>query len=81
MGMERGEFSFSKRKGRIVIVHKFSNKSFSYILKKDISLDPKSHDFIDIEFYEIKKNNQLSQKVGDWNEVIKIFFQWLGTIR
>ncbi len=77
----KADFHFIKRKGRIITQYATTRSEFSYFLKKDITLDPASGTFVEIQQYEIKENDGERYFVEQWSRVLYHLKKWLKTLR
>lgn len=76
----KDDFYFVKKKGRIITHHRHSNHTFSYILKKDIHLNEKTHEFEDVRYFEISEDALQKEKISTWDGVIVKYNKWLKTL-
>ena len=76
-GLSKDDFSFIKRRGRIITQRNQSKKTFSYIQKSETTIDEKTKDWIDITYFELKINDSSPQKIKDWKAVMSHFENWL----
>ena len=77
VGYHKQEFSFIKRKGRIITQFNSDQSTFSYIMKTEISVDEISKDWIDQTYFEIKANDGKVERVENWETVIDEMKKWL----
>lgn len=74
------DFTFIKRKGRIITHHILSKSEFSYFEIKDIAVDEQTREFLDVTYFEVRVNGGEKKNVGNWKNVITEFNIWLDSI-
>lgn len=79
-GYIRADFHFVKKKGRIITKPRDGNEQFSYILKKDVKLDPLSKDFIEVSYFETRFNDENIETHTTWDKVMKRYITWLMSL-
>jgi len=78
-GFSKESFSFTKKKGRIIITHIENKKWFSFYKRKDFFFDPDTSEKIDISHFEVKTSTTDLLKVNLWQDVISKLIEWLKT--
>jgi len=76
-GLDKSQFSFIKRRGRIITQHNNSKSTFSYLARNETTVDENSKEWIEITSYEIKKGKESTQRIENWQTVLQHFDQWL----
>ena len=77
-GYSKDQFSFSKKKGRIIISRTdVEDVFFSFIEKRESTLDPVKMRVMDKFSYFISENGAKEELVDNWDEVLSKFNSWL----
>ena len=79
-GMSKDEFSFIKRRGRIMTQHNESKNMFSYFQKEEIGVEEISGDWKDVTYFEIQISGHKVKRVDDWPVVIHQMRTWLKSL-
>jgi len=79
-GFSKADFSFIKRKGRIITQFNKDKSTFSYFQREEISVDDISREWIDNSYFEVKISDTKSFRVETWEEVIIHMSTWLNAI-
>lgn len=78
-GLEKSDYSFVKRKGRIIIKH-HGGSTFSFYKKDDFDIDMNTKKRIDLSEYELKTNSDQKQIVRHWADVLRVFSKWIDEL-
>lgn len=80
LGLEATSFSFSKKKGRVIIQHEKSKDRFSYYQKLDFDMDMKTKQRIDLSVFEVKMDSQNTIIIATWSLVLEKLKSWLTSL-
>lgn len=75
-GISKEQYSFQKRKGRIIISYGLT-EAFSFYQTKDFDIDMKTMARIDTSQFELKINKEDVFFVDDWNSVKTHLETWI----
>lgn len=78
-GYQEVDFAFVKRRGRIHIKHQHSEKQFAYLRIKETVLD-ENRQWKHTETFKIKLDQNKEYPVGNWDQLMEVFKQWLKDI-
>jgi len=70
-------FEYVKRRGRINIIHIASKKTFAYLRRKETKIDPKTHQWIESQHFQVSRNNRQEIIEENWDRVLGQFKDWL----
>lgn len=79
-GFAKADFSFVKRKGRIIAEHNHSEHSFSFIERRTSKLDVQKMRMLDDFAYDVSLNGEKEERIPSWEILLEKFNQWLTTI-
>lgn len=79
-GYTKEEFSFIKRRGRIITQHGFSKSTFAYIQKEETTVDLDTKQWVDMTYFLYKINKEREEKEDTFEEVMVHFTMWLQTL-
>jgi len=77
-GYTKNQFSFRKKKGRIIIEQSVGDHWFSYYKNHDFFIDPDTNQKTDISHFEVKSSGSAIHKVNLWADVICALNLWLA---
>lgn len=80
LGIDPGRFNYVKRKGRIHIIDPSSDQSFWYFRRKETRIDPETKQWVKLESYEVKVDNDPLLQLENWQEVLGRFGEWLRSL-
>ncbi len=63
-----------------MVNHVLTGQSFSYLRKKETTLDPVDKQWKHAEWFKIKSNDSKETDVTNWEQVMLAFDQWLVNI-
>jgi hypothetical protein len=75
------DFDFIKKRGRICTRHKSTGQEFAYMRKKETQIDAFTREWKHVSWFRVKSGNGKEQTVEHWEEVMKLFEEWLLGIR
>lgn len=78
-GIPKDNYSFQKRKGRIIILCG-SSSTFSFFQISDFDIDMVTRARIDTSHFEVKVNQNATFIVNSWSEVINHLNTWIKSI-
>lgn len=76
----QNDFSYIKRKGRILIQTSKPQILFGYIRKKHTLLNPITKQWEHSNSYKIQSNTNPEFEVSNWSDVIDHFEKWLSLL-
>jgi len=79
-GFEKTEFSFSKKKGRIIATNNRIGATFSFIERRESKLDPVKMRIADEFQYEISINGEKAELYPSWDALLEEFKKLLKAI-
>ena len=74
------DFEYVKRKGRINIIYISTKMSFTYFRKRETSIDPTTHQWVESEYFLVSYNSQKEFIAKTWKNVTENFSEWLQSI-
>ena len=80
-GFTKDDFSFIKRKGRIVTEHHKTKSTFSFFRKKETRLNEITKQFEHSSRYEVKADDGKREWVENWEAVINAYEKWLVDLK
>jgi len=80
-GFEKSDFSFTKKKGRIIANHNSSDANFAFIERRTSKLDVQKMRVLDEFAYDISINGNEVVQVPSWDVLLDYFNKWLKEIR
>jgi len=79
-GFEKSDFSFTKKKGRIIANHNSSDATFAFIERRTSKLDVQKMRMLDDFAYDISRNGNDVKQVPSWEVLLERFNDWLKEI-
>ena len=79
-GFEEFDFTFVKRKGRIITVNRTSKKSFSFIRKKSFEINNQEGSIGERDLYLVSVNNGEEYELEEWEDVKDQYLSWLSEL-
>ena len=79
--LKESDFDFIKKRGRICTRHKSTGREFAYLRKKETKIDAFTREWKNVEWFKVKSGNGKEQEVQNWDEVMKLFQEWLLEVR
>ena len=75
---EETEFTFVKRRGRIITMKRSGKNSFSFILKKSMEINKLDGSFVECELYLVSVNEGKEYELDKWEDVKSHYLKWLS---
>ena len=79
-GFVKSDFSFTKKKGRIIAIHNNSTATFAFIERRESKLDVQKMRVLDKFSYELVINGKNNNMVASWDELLAQFNEWLASL-
>jgi|GEM_PF-6951410 len=79
-GFEKSDFSFTKKKGRIIANHNSSEGSFAFIERRTSKLDVQKMRVLDEFAYDVSISGGAEERVADWDALLEKFNYWLKEV-
>ena len=80
-GFAKTDFSFTKKKGRIIANHNSSEATFAFIERRESKLDVQKMRVLDKFSYELVINERDKEIAASWEELLMQFNEWLASLR
>ena len=77
-GFEETEFTFVKRRGRIITMKRSGKNSFSFFLKKSMEINKLDGSFVERELYLVSVNKGEEYELEKWEDVKNQYLKWLS---
>ena len=79
-GYEKSDFSFTKKKGCIIAHYNQNDASFSFIERRESTLDVEKMRLTDKFTYDLVINQSNKIHVSSWDELLENFKVWLSEL-
>lgn len=80
-GFDKSDFSFSKKKGRIISNYNHADYTFSFFAKRESKLDVEKMRVLDEFSYELIIDGGDPEMVPSWEVLVEKFNDWLKRIQ